>query len=78
MRRDSPRRICQREAFIQLGMHLLLPPWFEPRRAEIEAMLDPIRIPETNNPAPAYTGPAPSQRSPVFVTEQGEPAGARR
>ena len=39
------------EAFNQLGTHLLLPPWFEPRRAEIEAMLDPIRIPET---VPAY------------------------
>jgi hypothetical protein len=38
------------EAFNQLGTHLLLPPWFESRRAEIMAMLDPIRIPEWHAP----------------------------
>jgi glyoxalase family protein len=34
----------------QLGQSLLLPPWFEHRRAEIEAMLEPIRVPEGNFP----------------------------
>jgi glyoxalase family protein len=34
----------------QLGQSLLLPPWFEPRRAEIEAMLEPIKVPESNFP----------------------------
>lgn len=29
-----------------LGEKLLLPPWFEPRRAEIEAELEPIKVPE--------------------------------
>ena len=32
----------------QLGQSLLLPPWFEDRRKEIEAMLDPIIVPEGN------------------------------
>ncbi len=49
----------------QLGTSLLLPPWFESRRAEIEAMLEPIRVPESNFPsgvkkAPA-TAPAPAK-----------------
>lgn len=30
----------------QLGRTLLLPPWFEPRRAEIVAPLEPITVPE--------------------------------
>jgi glyoxalase family protein len=29
----------------ELGQHLLLPPWFEPRRAEIVAPLEPIKAP---------------------------------
>src|SRR5581483_11511520 len=32
----------------QLGTSLLLPPWFEEKRAEIVAMLEPIRVPEYN------------------------------
>jgi hypothetical protein len=50
----------------QLGQSLLLPPWFEQRRAEIEAMLEPIKVPESNFPggmkkpavAPAQTSAA--------------------
>lgn len=34
----------------QLGQTLLLPPWFEHRRAEIEAMLEPITVPDGNFP----------------------------
>jgi glyoxalase family protein len=34
------------EAFSQLGQHLLLPPWFEDRSAEILNMLEPIQVPE--------------------------------
>ena len=34
----------------QLGEELLLPPWFEEKRAEIVAMLEPITIPESNFP----------------------------
>lgn len=34
----------------RLGQELLLPPWFEERRAEIVAMLEPITVPESNGP----------------------------
>jgi glyoxalase family protein len=33
------------EPIDRLGEQLLLPPWFEPRRAEIIAPLEPIRVP---------------------------------
>lgn len=32
----------------RLGFDLLLPPWFEEKRKEIEAMLEPIKVPESN------------------------------
>ncbi len=32
----------------ELGTHLLLPPWFENRRAEIVAQLEPINLPQAN------------------------------
>jgi glyoxalase family protein len=32
----------------RLGFSLLLPPWFEAKRKEIEAMLEPITVPESN------------------------------
>src|SRR5262249_8797342 len=35
----------------RLGFELLLPPWFEEKRAEIVAMLDPIVVPESNRAA---------------------------
>jgi hypothetical protein len=41
------------EPFNELGTHLLLPPWFEHRRAEILGMLDPIRVPEWHAPVAA-------------------------
>ena len=41
------------EPYNQLGTSLLLPPWFEQRRAEIVAMLEPIRVPESNQPVGA-------------------------
>jgi len=37
----------------ELGTHMLLPPWFEEKRAEIMAMLDPIVVPEGNIPKDA-------------------------
>jgi glyoxalase family protein len=46
----APGGFARDEAFNQLGTHLLLPPWFEHRRAEILAMLDPIRLPEWHTP----------------------------
>jgi len=41
----------------QLGTSLLLPPWFEVRRKEIEAMLEPIQVPEGNLPKGARKTP---------------------
>jgi glyoxalase family protein len=57
------------EPFDQLGTKLLLPPWFESRRDEIVAMLEPIRLPEYNQPAAAVApaGVQPSHRQAEFV-----------
>src|SRR5262249_57027724 len=41
------------EPYDKLGTSLLLPPWFEDRRDEIVAMLEPIKVPESNQPATA-------------------------
>jgi len=38
------------EPYDALGHQMLLPSWFEERRAEIMAMLEPITIPENNFP----------------------------
>jgi glyoxalase family protein len=38
------------EPLAALGAGLKLPPWFEPRRAEIERVLPPLRLPEANRP----------------------------
>jgi glyoxalase family protein len=43
-----PKGFAVDEPADQLGQSLLLPPWFEQRRAEIEAMLEPIKVPESN------------------------------
>jgi hypothetical protein len=36
------------EEYQKMGTSLLLPPWFEAQRKEIEAMLEPVTIPEAN------------------------------
>jgi hypothetical protein len=47
---------------------MLLPPWFEARRAEIMAMLEPIRVPEFNGPVAAeQQEPGASRRSASFI-----------
>jgi glyoxalase family protein len=79
----APGAFARDEDPTELGTHLLLPPWFEERRAEIVAMLEPIRVPENNMPVAApeviatsapgaaaaggSSGPEPSRRKPVFV-----------
>ena len=47
-----PEGFAKDEPADQLGMQLLLPPWFEHRRQEIVAMLEPIVVPESNRSAP--------------------------
>jgi glyoxalase family protein len=56
----------------QLGQSLLLPPWFEHRRAEIEAMLEPIHVPESNFPGGTKKA---AVKVPVAAT-QAEPSSA--
>jgi glyoxalase family protein len=58
------------EPFDQLGTHMLLPPWFEHRRQEIMAMLEPIAVPESSQPVAVTmaTSDGPSRRtSATFV-----------
>jgi glyoxalase family protein len=55
----------------ELGTSLLLPPWFESRRAEVVAMLEPIRVPEGNLPKGAKKVAAPA---PVPVPSPAEQA----
>ena len=44
------------EPWEELGLNLLLPPWFEHQRAEIVKMLEPLVVPEENMPAGAQVG----------------------
>jgi glyoxalase family protein len=56
----------------KLGTSLLLPPWFEEKRAEIVAMLEPIRVPEYNGPVTrgaAAPGVGPSAATPAKPSE---------
>jgi glyoxalase family protein len=74
----APGGFARDEPADQLGMALLLPPWFEARRQEIVAMLEPIVVPEANRPAGAgaaahVAAPAESPQAP-----SGGPAPSRR
>jgi glyoxalase family protein len=51
------------EPWAELGMSLLLPPWFEHQRAEIVQMLEPIEVPEVNRPKGAPAGASASVAS---------------
>ena len=61
----------------QLGTSLLLPPWFEARRPEIEAMLEPITVPEGNLPKGAKKAPLPAPAAPS-AAEQPASGASRR
>jgi hypothetical protein len=63
----APGAFTRDEPYEQLGTHMLLPPWFEARRAEIMAMLEPIRVPESNLPVSA-----PQVIVPVAAAESNE------
>src|SRR6266478_666083 len=66
------------EPFDQLGMALLLPPWFEDRRQEIIAMLEPIVVPDANRPAGAHAASRlapPPESGPAAA---GGPTASRR
>jgi glyoxalase family protein len=50
------------EPLMELGRALKLPPWLEPTRQQIEAMLPNLNLPPQNNPA--ESGSTPSHRLP--------------
>jgi glyoxalase family protein len=64
---NAPGAFARDEPYDQLGTHMLLPPWFEERRAEIMAMLEPIRVPEFNGPVTVQQGEGPSRRTASFI-----------
>jgi glyoxalase family protein len=64
---NAPGGFARDEPYDQLGTHMLLPPWFEERRAEIMAMLEPITVPEFNGPVTVQHGPGPSRRTASFI-----------
>ena len=63
---SAPEGFAKDEPIDRLGMELLLPPWFEQRRDEIVAMLEPITVPEANRPAGA---PVAGSTRPVKASE---------
>jgi glyoxalase family protein len=64
---NAPGAFARDEPYDQLGTHMLLPPWFEERRAEIMAMLEPIQVPEFNGSVTTQQGAGPSRRSASFI-----------
>lgn len=70
----APGGFTRDEAWDQLGTNLLLPPWFEHRRAEIIAMLEPIVVPEENRRVAAAEGAGPSNA--IVIPEQDHPPSA--
>lgn len=68
-----PQSFAVDEPEDELGTHLLLPPWFESKRPEIVAMLEPIRVPEGNLPKGAKkAAPAPAPSPTASLAEQPE------
>jgi glyoxalase family protein len=67
---NAPGGFSRDESPDRLGTSLLLPPWFEERRTEIVAMLEPITVPESNR----YTG-TPKSPTPAPVVESNQPSG---
>ena len=59
----APGGFARDETFDDLGTHLLLPPWFEHRRAEIMAMLEPIVVPEQHRAAAKAPNDSLSRRT---------------
>lgn len=54
------------------SIYMLLPPWFEARRAEIMSMLDPIRIPEWHAPVAGPRITASRRTEATFVPVDSE------
>jgi len=70
-----PQGFAVDEPADQLGQSLLLPPWFEARRAEIEAMLEPIKVPESNFPGGIKKAPVKVPVAAPAAAAAEQPAG---
>jgi glyoxalase family protein len=67
------------ESWDELGMSLLLPPWFEHERERIMAMLEPIVVPEANRPKDVKVQAAPpTQPKPETAAKDSGIAASRR
>jgi glyoxalase family protein len=67
----APGAFTKDETWDKMGQELLLPPWFEERRPEIVAMLEPIRVPEANGPVKVAVSDGMSRRTDAtFVAEK--------
>jgi glyoxalase family protein len=67
----APGAFTKDETWDKMGQELLLPPWFEERRPEIVAMLEPIRVPEANGPVKVSLGDGLSRRTDAtFVADK--------
>jgi glyoxalase family protein len=69
---NAPGGFYQDETRDDLGRHLNLPPWYEEKRADIMAMLEPIRVPEANRPRPGVPRQRPPLK-PAALTPAGVP-----
>jgi glyoxalase family protein len=74
----APGGFARDEPLDQLGMSLLLPPWFEDKRQEIIAMLEPIVVPEANRPAAVPSGAMPRTQPDAASTPASGAAASRR
>jgi len=61
------------EAPEDLGRHVNLPPWYEEKRADILAMLEPITVPDANRPRPGVARAPRLALEPAAVTPSGIP-----
>lgn len=68
----APGGFARDEPFMQLGSSLLLPPWFEHRRAEIVKMLEPIELPEYHPATLTEPGRTLSRRTSAEFIEAGK------
>jgi glyoxalase family protein len=73
----APGGFARDEPFDQLGTSLLLPPWFEDKRPEIMAMLEPIVVPEANRPVAVPSGAPTAQPEPAPASASGVGASRR-
>jgi len=73
-----PEGFAKDEPIDDLGRELLLPPWFEHRREEIVAMLEPIVVPEANRPSTASAARRAAAKAAASESASGGVAASRR